>query len=117
MQSQFYSLIDIVCVQLLMLISLFQTLLEAMICNVDKSCAPNYSMMLLWASLANAIPVGSKLYVLVNCNLCPHPWIRARAITLLTNPKGWAKCKNHDLLKEQDDCSLIRRQGGQRTGQ
>ena len=31
-----------------------------MLSNVDKSCAPNYGMMLLWASLANAIPVGIK---------------------------------------------------------
>lgn len=45
-----------------------QTLLEAMICNVDKSCAPNYSMMLLWASLANAIPITAwaLIYILGN---------------------------------------------------
>ena len=29
-----------------------------MLSNVDKSCAPNYGMLLLWASLANAIPVS-----------------------------------------------------------
>ena len=36
-----------------------QTLHEAMIAKLDKSCATNYSMMLLWASLANAIPVST----------------------------------------------------------
>ena len=42
-----------------MYIGLFwQTLLHAVIKAVDRPHAPNYALLMVWAALANAIPVG-----------------------------------------------------------
>ena len=37
-----------------------QTVLKSLYDSVDKEHAPNYSLLMLWASLANAIPVSEK---------------------------------------------------------
>ena len=34
-----------------------ETLLQSMVDSLEGDCAPNYSVMLLWASLANAVPI------------------------------------------------------------
>ena len=34
-----------------------ETLLQSMVDSLEGDCAPNYSIMLLWASLANAVPI------------------------------------------------------------
>ena len=33
------------------------TLLQAMVDSLDGDCSPNYATLLLWASLANAVPI------------------------------------------------------------
>ena len=45
---------------LLSVLFCLQTVLKSLYDSVDKEHAPNYSLLMLWASLANAIPVSDK---------------------------------------------------------
>jgi len=38
-----------------------QTILQTLIATVDQDSAANYSLLLMWASLANAIPVCTQV--------------------------------------------------------
>jgi len=44
-----------------------QTVLQTLIATVDQDSAANYSLLLMWASLANAIPVC------IQVNLASYP--------------------------------------------
>lgn len=41
---------------------IFQTLLDALKSAIDNDEAPNYTMLVMMASLANVVPVGSKIF-------------------------------------------------------
>lgn len=45
------------CVSMSLVSHLSQTLVQNLIDTVDAKNAPNYALLLLWASQANAVPV------------------------------------------------------------